>query len=208
MAIMTYLVSQFHRPRGSMGALAGRLMATRRSNVDRNLWLVDLLQIEPDHRVLELGPGPGVALAAAARVVTDGQLVAVDHSTTMLRQASRRNTTAVAERRLRLVEASAEALPADLGRFDRIYCMNVWQFWDEQERVIDTLVDHLDAGGMLAVGFQPRNRGATAADADAAGRCLEDQFAEAGLVETASHQLDLDPVPAVAVLGLKPGISD
>jgi ubiquinone/menaquinone biosynthesis C-methylase UbiE len=180
-------------------------MATRGSNVERNRWLVDLLQLERSHRVLELGPGPGVALAAASSIVVDGEIVGVDHSTTMIAQATRRNRPAVQAGRVQLREGSAEDLPADLGRFDRVYSMNVWQFWSDQEAVIAGLAEHhLRPGGILAVGYQPRSQGATAADTDAAGRCLVDQLGGAGLVEVRAHQLDLDLVPAVAVLGRFP----
>lgn len=52
------IVSQFHRPHGLVGRLAGFVMAHRPSNRQRNLWTVGLLEIAPSHRVLELGSGP------------------------------------------------------------------------------------------------------------------------------------------------------
>jgi hypothetical protein len=53
---------QFARPRGPLGWLVARLM--RRGNASLNLWLVELLAVQPQDRVLEVGFGPGVALAA------------------------------------------------------------------------------------------------------------------------------------------------
>jgi SAM-dependent methyltransferase len=202
--VIAYLIDQFRQPHGPIGHLAGRIMARRGSNVERNLWMVGLLELAADHRVLEIGPGPGVALAAAAERVTAGELVAVDHSATMLRQARRRNRAGVAAGRVRLIEGSAEALPPDLGAFDRIYCMNVWQFWAEQEAVVAGLARRLTTGGILAIGLQPRAPGATAADTDAASRCLCDQLAAAGLVDCQTHRLDLRPTPATCVLGRRP----
>lgn len=202
--INRYLVGQFSRPYGLLGAVAGRIMSKRGSNVDRNLWLVDLLDLDADCRVLEVGPGPGVALEATTAVVSAGTVVGLDHSEVMLRQAARRNRTAIADGRLALVRGEAQALPTLLGRFDRIYSMNVWQFWSDQERVIAGLAAQLSPGGRLAIGFQPRHKGATSADADAAGRCLSDQFAEAGLVDIDRHNLDLQPTPVTAVIGRRP----
>ncbi|MGI9596703.1 MAG: class I SAM-dependent methyltransferase, partial [Acidimicrobiales bacterium] len=106
--LVTHLTSQFSRPRGQLGMVAGRIMSRRGSNVDRNLWLVGLLDLQPDHRVLELGPGPGIALAAAAKTVTVGELVALDHSVAMLRQTATRTADVVDQGRLKLVEAAAE----------------------------------------------------------------------------------------------------
>lgn len=200
-ALRGHLYSQFSRPRGPLGALAGRIMSSRGSNVERNRWLIDLLSLEPENRVLELGPGPGVALELAAAKASHGQLVGIDHSSTMLRQARRRNRAAVSDGRVRLIKGSAEALPADVGPFDRIYCMNVWQFWADQEVVIATLVGLLAPGGLLGIGYQPRAQGADAADTEAASHCLEDQLGAGGLVDVAAHRLDLRPTPVAAVVG-------
>lgn len=176
-------------------------MSSRGSSVDRNRWLVELLALEPGHRVLELGPGPGVALELAAARASHGHLVGIDHSSTMLRQARRRNRVAVSDGRVRLIKGSAEALPADVGPFDRIYCMNVWQFWADQEAVIVALAALLTPGGLLAIGYQPRAQGATASDTEAAARCLEEQLGRSGLVEVTAHRLDLRPTPVAAVVG-------
>lgn len=200
--IVGHLTSQFAQPRGVLGRAAGRIMSKRGSNVDRNLWLVDLLELESSHRVLEIGPGPGVALEAMARVVHDGELVAVDHSTTMLRQSAKRNRLLVDERRLTLIEGSAEQLPPRLGRFDRIYAMNVWQFWADQEAVIASLVGLLNPGGRLALGYQPRHPGADGSDTDAGRRCLLDQYKSAGLTDLDDHIARFEP-PVAAVIGTR-----
>ncbi|MEL6985239.1 MAG: class I SAM-dependent methyltransferase, partial [Actinomycetota bacterium] len=197
--VVRYFVGQFRRPRGPLGRGVGWILANRGSNVERGRYLVDLLDLEPDHRVLELGPGPGLALHDAAARVTDGHLVGVDHSAMMLAQCAERNRQPMAEGRLRLVEADVCALPADLVGFDRIYAMNVWHFWSDQERTLVDLAGRLAPGGRLVIGHQPHERGADAADADAARRCLRDQLADAGL-DVEDRVLELDP-PAVFVIG-------
>ena len=65
--IVRALVLQFGHPRGPLGRLVGWNMATRSSNVARSRWAVDLLDLQPTDRFLEVGCGPGVALAVAAQ---------------------------------------------------------------------------------------------------------------------------------------------
>lgn len=178
-------------------------MSKRGSNVERNRWLIELLAPAATDRVLELGPGPGVAMELVARRVTEGELVAVDHSTVMLGQTARRNRQAVAEGRLTLIEADAQRLPDRLGTFDAIYAMNVWQFWSDQETVVAKLVQRLKPGGQLALGYQPRHPGATDADVDAGRRCMIDQFGAAGLTDVVDRVRDFAP-GATVVIGVKP----
>jgi hypothetical protein len=59
-------LAQFHHPTGAVGHVAGWIMGRRSSNVARNRWAVQLLDVQPTDRVIELGCGPGVAIAALA----------------------------------------------------------------------------------------------------------------------------------------------
>jgi tRNA G46 methylase TrmB len=65
-------------------------MANRGSNRQRNLWVVSVLDPRPTDRMLEIGFGPGIAIAAVARRVTHGRVYGADHSDPMVRKASRR----------------------------------------------------------------------------------------------------------------------
>ncbi len=90
MSLKSVIVAQFGKPSGLLGSLAGRIMARRPSNRFRNARTVELLQLAPDSRVLEIGCGPGLALAGCARIVTAGRIVGLDHSAMMIRQARAR----------------------------------------------------------------------------------------------------------------------
>jgi SAM-dependent methyltransferase len=89
------VVHQFGHPRGIAGQAAGWVMAHRRSNRQRNTWVVSLLDVQPTDRVLEVGFGPGLAISELARRVTEGCVYGIDHSDLMLHQATKRNATAI-----------------------------------------------------------------------------------------------------------------
>src|SRR5262249_61919292 len=101
-------MAQFHQPTGAAGHVVGWIMGRRSSNVARNRWAVQLLDVQPTDRVIELGCGPGVAIAALATRATQGLVVGVDHSQVMIRQARRRNTAAVRAGRVRLIRTRSE----------------------------------------------------------------------------------------------------
>src|SRR5262245_27936588 len=99
------VMSQFRNPHGAGGHVTGWIMGHRSSNRSRSRWAVDLLDIKPGERVLEVGCGPGVALAAIAERVVGGLGVGVDPSTVMIRQARRRNAAAISAGRVELVNS-------------------------------------------------------------------------------------------------------
>src|SRR5919197_462989 len=124
-------VRQFHDPTGPAGSAVGWVMGRRSSNVRRNRWAVELLAVEPTDRVLELGCGPGVAIAALATRATRGLVVGVDHSQVMIRQARRRNRAAIQAGRVRLIHAPVERLHVDDAPFDAALAVNNVGLWAE-----------------------------------------------------------------------------
>ena len=91
---------RFSGPTGPLGRIAGRLMARMNGPLDD--WVVELLEIAPRDRVLEVGFGPGLAVEKVAARLDEGRVVGVDHSDLMRRQATRRNRAAIAAGRVEL----------------------------------------------------------------------------------------------------------
>src|SRR3712207_3048662 len=108
------LAEHFMHPEGFRGRVAGWIMGRRGSNVARNRWVVDLLELGPGDRALEIGCGPGVAVEAALAAGAD--VVAVDPSEVMRAMAGRRNPGAT------ILEGDADRLPD--GPFTAAWAVN------------------------------------------------------------------------------------
>lgn len=193
-------LAQFHRPTGAVGHVVGWIMGGRSSNVARNRWAVQLLDVQPTDRVIELGCGPGVAIAALATRASRGLVVGVDHSQVMIRQARRRNRLAIRAGRVRLVHAPVESLSISDGPFDAALAVNTAGMWPDPTARLRELAGLLRPGGRIALVSQPRCPGATAATSAAAAKELAGQLTEAGFEHLRTEMLDLDP-PAACVLG-------
>ncbi|MEV0825646.1 class I SAM-dependent methyltransferase [Nonomuraea rubra] len=203
--IIRTLVGQFHRPRGAVGRVVGWVMAHRSSNRRRNLWVASLLGVRPADRILEVGFGPGVAIAELSRRIGEGgHVYGVDHSEVMLRQASRRNAAAIKGGRVTLTCAPVDDLPSALnGPFDVIFAVNSLGHWPTPAERVRELGGRLVPGGRLAVVSQPRCPGATAETSAKAAREIQDLLEGAGLIHERTETLDLDP-PVVCVLATRP----
>ena len=197
------VIGQAHHPRGAAGSVNGWMFAHRPSNRQRNRWVVSLLGARPADRVLEIGPGPGVALAELVRAGA-GHVYGVDHSGVMLRQASRRNAAAVRAGRVTLINAPVDQLPAALdGPFDAILAVNSLGFWPAPAQRLAELRRRLAPGGRIAIASQPRCPGATADTSRSAAREIEDLLTDAGFTHLSTHTLPLSP-PVACVLAVSP----
>jgi SAM-dependent methyltransferase len=194
------LVRQAHKPTGAAGHVEGWIFGRRSSNVQRNRWAVELLDVQPGDHVIELGCGPGVAIAALAARATNGLVVGVDHSKVMISQARRRNAAAVRVGRVRLVTAPVERLSTPGGPFDAALAVNSVGFWPETRDRLREIGALLRPGGRIALVSQPRCPGATAATSAAAGDELATLLTDAGYAVVRVETLDHLHPPAVCVL--------
>ena len=143
------------------GWLAAQLVA--RLTGEANRWMVDCLEVGRDDRVLDVGCGPGLAVAYAAGL-TDGPVVGVDASDTMVRQALRRNRAAVRQGRVDILRADAAGLPLPDGHFSKAGSLNSLQFWTAPEQGLAELHRVLGPGGRVAVVLMARSDETTGPD--------------------------------------------
>jgi ubiquinone/menaquinone biosynthesis C-methylase UbiE len=120
--------SQFGRPRGWRGWVAGQLMAIQ--NKERSLWVLSLLKLHPEDHVLEIGFGSGMDIRRVAGRVPKGFVAGIDPSEVMLRQAMRRNKEAIRAGRVELRQGTASLLPYPTDSFNAVFAINVAQHWD------------------------------------------------------------------------------
>ncbi|WP_440066919.1 class I SAM-dependent methyltransferase [Streptosporangium sp. OZ121] len=197
------LVRQAHHPRGVIGWAVGWMFAHRSSNRQRNIWAVSLLDVRPTDRVLEIGFGPGVAIAEFARRATRGRVFGVDHSQSMVRQATRRNAAAVRAHRVHLMHASVERLPSFGDPLDAILAVNSVGFWPDPVDRLRELRRLLRPAGRIALVSQPRCPGATRDTTAWAAQELQDMLTQAGFTRLRVETLELDP-PVACVLADNP----
>ena len=196
--IKSSLIRQFGNPHGTLGFVAGRIMATRASNVERNLWIAEVLAPEPDAKILEIGHGPGIAIAQIWPQLTTGHIVGIDVSELMSKSAGKRNQDGVDRGVVEFRTGDAQHLPPDLQDLDVIYGVNVSMFWSDPRATISQLTKRLRPGGAITLAYM------TPPTADRPAQSMAEElsahFDATGLVRITTATFDFDP-PAIAVTG-------
>jgi ubiquinone/menaquinone biosynthesis C-methylase UbiE len=145
------LMRMFGRPKGVLGRLGGVIMA--RMNRDAAEQVIEMLDIRPDDKVLEVGFGPGVAIQLLLHRIPTGSVAGVDQSQEMVRQAAARNADALRSGRVDLRYGSVERLPFADETFDKALAINSMQAWPDARAGLREIRRVLKHGGNVALGF-------------------------------------------------------
>jgi SAM-dependent methyltransferase len=151
--------------------------------VEEKRLTVDMLQVSPGDRVIDVGCGPGNYTRDLADASGSGLVVGIDASEAMVAAAARQSVRA----NVAYLRADACALPFEDGAFDAACSVGVIHLLEEPMRALEEIVRVLAPGGRLAIV-------ATCVKGDKAGRArggltffgrheLPDELRRHGLVE-------------------------
>jgi SAM-dependent methyltransferase len=121
---------------------------------ERLRWTVELLGVQPTEHILEIGCGPGHAIALVCARLTRGTITAIDRSATMVARARARNEGCLAAGRARIEhQALTEAM---LGRhFGKVFAVNVNAFWTAPAPSLAALRRLLQPAGAAYLVYEP-----------------------------------------------------
>jgi ubiquinone/menaquinone biosynthesis C-methylase UbiE len=150
-AVARFFARQASAPDSRLAPALLRYMAfeTRRENAHA----LELLRLEPDHAVLEIGFGHGRWLRRLAKRVPRGFVAGVDPSARLVERAARRHRRAIARERIALQRGSAASLPFEPARFDRVLSAHTLYFWPDVEAGLREILRVLRPGGRLVLVF-------------------------------------------------------
>lgn len=110
--------------------------------------VLKMMDLQPQHRVLDMGCGAGWATRLLAARVRQGSVVGIDISDGMIRraqQASRQFSNITYQ------VGSAEKIPCASNFFNRILSVESFYYYPDQHRALDELIRVLVPGGRLFI---------------------------------------------------------
>lgn len=154
MGIPQMIGRQAQRPSGLLGRLLFRYMTP--ITMKHTRWTADLMDLQADDRVLEVGFGSGASIEHLASLVPNGHVAGVDISETAVKVASKRNKQAMQAGRVDLHVGDAAALPFEPDSFDKACTISTAYVIEEPAGVFKEMHRVLKPGGTAAVTFPVR----------------------------------------------------
>ena len=139
----------------------GRVVMSRifnKGNADLNNFIKDLLDLQENDKVLEVGFGPGKLLNEIASITTKGIAEGIDFSEAMYTEASNINKNYITNNRVKLQKGNCDDMPYENESFDKICTSNTIYFWDDPNKVVKEMFRVLKFRGKIVVGFRDKEQ--------------------------------------------------
>jgi len=212
MGLFDVIGKQLQHPRGRLGKVLFRGMT--KTTIAHARWTADLMEVDLDDDVLEVGFGNGANIESLAGQAPNGHITGAEVSETAVEMASKRNAVAISEGRVKLhLVAPGEALPVDDGTFDKACTIATIYVIEDPGALFKNMYRVLKPGGLAAVTFPVREKFMRFKPASAEGFYfhelgdLESAFREAGFTDIRTERNDAVRFGAHCILGVKAAAS-
>jgi|SRR5690606_17683013 len=207
MGLTNVIGKQLQHPRGMLGKALFSWMTPK--TIEHARWTADLMHVQRDDDVLEVGFGNGANIALLAARATNGHVRGAEISKTAIEMASKRNAGAITDGRVSLHEAPGSALPFDDGTFDKACTVATMYVIADPSAIFKEMYRVLKPGGLAAVTFPIRENFMRFKPAQTDGfhlyelADLEAAFSDAGFSETRIERNDGVRFGAHCIVGRK-----
>lgn len=142
-----WLGKQLRSPRGILSKWVASYMEN--GNHDINEWTINLMDVCPHERILEIGTGSGAALYQIAEMLESGKACGIDASKSMVKQGMRRIRHMKEEGKAELKLGHAENIPYPDRSFHKVYSVHTLYFWTDFKQALKEIYRVLQVDGTL-----------------------------------------------------------
>ncbi|MBR0639446.1 class I SAM-dependent methyltransferase [Bacillus safensis] len=150
--IQSWIGKQMREPKGLFSKWVARYMEKNHHNI--NEWTLQLLNIQENDRILEIGTGRGITLSKVAEKLDRGKVYGVDASRHMIKYAKRKHKKLAEQDKAVITLGKAEKLPFEDRSFNKLFTVQTIYYLKDIEQVMKEVYRVLQVDGEVFLSFQ------------------------------------------------------
>lgn len=153
MSFSSFFSKQARKPTGMFGRY---IMSTifDKGNADLNSFVYELLSVQPDDQILEIGFGTGNLINKMVLQIRSGCIVGIDFSDTMISIAKKKNKKNVDKGKVKLLGGNFDKMKFENEYFTKVCSVNTLYFWPNPEHTAGKIAKILKPKGKLVLAFE------------------------------------------------------
>jgi ubiquinone/menaquinone biosynthesis C-methylase UbiE len=152
-----FLAAQLRQPSGLFGKFfMGNFL--NKGNAKINHLTVEMLDIKPTDRVLDIGFGGGVTIEEMVKTIDTGKIHGVDFSQAMVDKAKRRFKKSIQAGKVSIEFGDVSKLPFEAKVFDKVCTVNTIYFWNDPLVSLRELRRVMKKGGKLIISIRSADK--------------------------------------------------
>jgi len=211
MKLLKAVGKQMQYPKGFFGKVLFAWMTPK--TIAHARWTADLLDIQPEDKIIEIGFGNGANIKLLLQKANRGSVTGVEISKTAIEMASKKNAKAISEGRVTLHLAPGNELPSENNVFDKACSVATAYVIEDPGAVFKEMFRVLKPKGRAAITFPVRENFMRFKPVATEGfylhelADLEAAFRNAGFVNCRTERNNRVKFGAHCMLGEKPAIN-
>ena len=153
MDFSTFFSKQARKPEGLFGNIVMRVVFDQ-GNAFLNDFVNDLMSVQTDDRIIEIGSGTGKLINRMAKKIDQGLIEGIDFSSAMVSIARKRNKKSIAKGRVKIVEGNFDEISYDKDSYTKACSVNTIYFWPSPVSTAWKIKEILKPDGELFLAFE------------------------------------------------------
>ena len=153
MNFSNFFSEQARRPDGLFGRMVMSVIFDQ-GNTFLNDFVNELMSVQVDDRIIEIGFGTGKLIYRMAQQIDKGFIEGVDFSKVMVSIARKRNKKNITNGKVKIIEGNFDEIPFEKESFTKACSINTLYFWPEPAHTAQRIAEILKPDGKLILAFE------------------------------------------------------
>ena len=153
MNFSTFFSEQARRPEGLFGRIVMRIVFDK-GNAFLNNLVCDLMSVQTDDHIIEIGSGTGKLIYKMAQKIDNGLIEGVDFSSAMVSIARKRNKNNIAKGRVKILAGDFDDMSYEKEEYSKVCSVNTLYFWPSPMHTAQKIAEILKPNGKLILAFE------------------------------------------------------